>query len=92
MDIKSFFSGKNIFLTGGTGFIGKVLVEKLLRTFPDIGTIYVLIRSKKGKTPQERLEQVCQNVVRNNKIVLYDIFVAVLKQLLVRFYLYICSM
>ncbi len=25
------FEGKNVFLTGGTGFVGKVIVEKILR-------------------------------------------------------------
>lgn len=25
------FTGKNVFVTGGTGFMGKVLIEKLLR-------------------------------------------------------------
>lgn len=29
--IKHFFCGKNVFLTGGTGFLGQLYVEKLLR-------------------------------------------------------------
>lgn len=29
--IKSYFYEKNIFLTGGTGFLGQLFVEKLLR-------------------------------------------------------------
>ncbi|CAH0549649.1 unnamed protein product [Brassicogethes aeneus] len=55
ISITKFFAGKNIFITGGSGFIGKVLIEKLLRSCPDLGNIYVLIRSKKGKNSQERL-------------------------------------
>lgn len=31
-------------LTGGTGFLGKVVVERLLRCAPEIGRIYLLIR------------------------------------------------
>lgn len=30
-DIQAFFNGTNIFLTGGTGTVGQVLLEKLLR-------------------------------------------------------------
>ncbi|XP_048488006.1 fatty acyl-CoA reductase 1 isoform X2 [Plutella xylostella] len=52
------FSGKNVFVTGGTGFMGKVLVEKLLRKCPDIGSIILLVRIKKGKTPKQRLEEI----------------------------------
>ena len=47
--IASYYSGKSVFLTGGSGFIGKVIVEKLLRACPDIARIYFLIRPKKGK-------------------------------------------
>lgn len=66
MSVKEYFKEKNIFLTGGNGFIGKILIEKFLRTIPEIGNIYVLIRSKKGKTPQERLDEVFSNVVRKH--------------------------
>jgi fatty acyl-CoA reductase len=48
MGIKTFYRGQNIFITGGTGFMGKVLIEKLLRSCPDIKNIYVLIRHRKG--------------------------------------------
>lgn len=29
--IKDFYRGKTVFLTGGTGFLGQLYVEKLLR-------------------------------------------------------------
>nr|XP_023019858.1 putative fatty acyl-CoA reductase CG5065 [Leptinotarsa decemlineata] len=54
--IPEYFSEKNVFITGGSGFIGKVLIEKLLRSCPDIGKIYLLIRPKKGKNSQERIQ------------------------------------
>ncbi|CAG9772444.1 unnamed protein product [Ceutorhynchus assimilis] len=56
--IKKYFKGKNIFLTGGSGFLGKALIEKLLRSCPELGTIYILLRPKKGKGLQERLENI----------------------------------
>ncbi|CAH1173794.1 unnamed protein product [Phaedon cochleariae] len=56
MSIPEFFKGKCIFMTGGSGFIGKVMIEKLLRTCPDIKNIYVLVRPKRGKNIQERVK------------------------------------
>lgn len=38
--------------------MGKCLVEKLIRACPDIKCIYLLIRPKKGKAPQERLDEI----------------------------------
>ncbi|CAH1382131.1 unnamed protein product [Tenebrio molitor] len=54
--IFEFYENKSVFITGGTGFIGKVLIEKLLRS-TNVATIYVLIRAKKGKNVSTRLEE-----------------------------------
>lgn len=62
-----FYSNKIIFITGGTGFVGSSLVEKLLRTCPDIKKIYLLIRGKKGKTADERLKEIYNDVVSETK-------------------------
>lgn len=53
--ITDFYKNKTIFITGSTGFIGKVLLEKILRQFPSVGKIYVLIRSKQSESCHERL-------------------------------------
>lgn len=37
--------------------MGKVLVEKLLRSCPGIKNIYLLMRPKKGQNVQERLQE-----------------------------------
>ncbi|KAI5640417.1 male sterility protein domain-containing protein [Phthorimaea operculella] len=37
--------------------MGKVLIEKLLRKCPDIQQILLLVRTKKGKTPRQRIEE-----------------------------------
>lgn len=46
--ICEFYSGKNVLITGATGFCGTVLVEKLLRSCGSIGKIYILVRRKKN--------------------------------------------
>lgn len=60
MGVRDFYAGKNILITGVTEFLGsyhlygsifklflgKVILEKILRSIPDVGTIYLLIRSK----------------------------------------------
>ena len=57
MNIKGFFKDKTIFLTGTTGFVGKVVLEKFMRSLPDFKRIYVMVRPKKSISIQERLEQ-----------------------------------
>jgi fatty acyl-CoA reductase len=47
MVIVPFYRGKNILITGATGFVGKVLLEKMLRSL-EINRIYLLVRTKKG--------------------------------------------
>ncbi|KAH6770436.1 hypothetical protein C2S52_015239 [Perilla frutescens var. hirtella] len=52
--ILQFFEGKNIFVTGATGLLGKVLVEKILRSTP-VGKIYVLVKADDREAAMERL-------------------------------------
>jgi len=46
LSIRDTFSGKGVLLTGSTGFLAKAVVEKLLRDLPEVGQIYLLIRSR----------------------------------------------
>src|SRR5690554_1440926 len=39
--------GKQVLITSTTGFLGKVVLEKLIRAVPDIGGIHLLIRGNK---------------------------------------------
>ncbi|XP_043266217.1 fatty acyl-CoA reductase wat-like [Colletes gigas] len=61
--IQKFYNGESIFVTGGTGFMGKLLVEKLLRECPGISFIYLLVRSKKGKDVHQRIEELFDDPV-----------------------------
>ncbi|KAL3623808.1 hypothetical protein CASFOL_032624 [Castilleja foliolosa] len=54
--IVKFLQGKTFFITGATGFLGKVLIEKILRTAPDVHKIFVLIKAKNEEAALERLK------------------------------------
>ncbi|KAF9794076.1 hypothetical protein SFRURICE_013541 [Spodoptera frugiperda] len=56
--IPEFYRGKTVFITGASGFMGKVLVEKLLYSCPDLDRIYILLRNKKGVKSEDRLAQI----------------------------------
>jgi fatty acyl-CoA reductase len=51
------FRGKTILVTGTTGFLGKSIVEKCLRSIPDVGRINLAIRSSARRPAAERLER-----------------------------------
>lgn len=55
--ISEFYRDRSIFITGVTGFVGKVLLEKLMRSCSNLKTIYVLMRAKDGQDPRQRLDQ-----------------------------------
>jgi len=46
MDVAKILQGRNIFISGATGFIGICLLEKILRA-TDVGEIYLMIRPKR---------------------------------------------
>ncbi|RJF99863.1 dehydrogenase [Noviherbaspirillum saxi] len=51
-------AGKRILLTGATGFLAKVVLEKLIRTVPDIGCLILPIRSTgSAASAHERFER-----------------------------------
>ncbi len=45
--VREFYCGKTLLITGATGFLGKALVEKVLRTLPEVRRIYLLVRGKR---------------------------------------------
>ncbi|KAE8680068.1 hypothetical protein F3Y22_tig00111392pilonHSYRG00214 [Hibiscus syriacus] len=55
--IENFLKGKVILITGSTGFLAKVLVEKILRSMPDVSKIYLMIRGKDMEDARQRLRK-----------------------------------
>ncbi|XP_076284758.1 fatty acyl-CoA reductase wat-like isoform X2 [Lasioglossum baleicum] len=62
-EIAEFYNGTKVLVTGGTGFLGKLLIEKLLRSCPGIKTIYMFVRPKKGKSVGERFKENFEEVI-----------------------------
>lgn len=54
-EVADFYRDRCIFITGATGFMGKVLVEKLLRCCSNVKTVYLLLRPKEGHDSRHRL-------------------------------------
>ncbi|XP_068085001.1 putative fatty acyl-CoA reductase CG5065 isoform X3 [Anabrus simplex] len=61
--IPEFYAGQDVFVTGATGFVGKIVVEKLLWSCPRIGNIYMLVRRRRGMKPQDRLREFTEHVL-----------------------------
>ncbi|MEZ5395455.1 MAG: SDR family oxidoreductase [Bryobacterales bacterium] len=57
IDVTSTFAGKEILLTGGNGFLGKVILGMLLDRYPEIGRVHVLLRPRRDRTARERFQQ-----------------------------------
>lgn len=60
--LQEFYSGKTILLTGGTGLLGKVLLERILSHLSATEKVYVLVRPKTRPgapliSSEERLKQ-----------------------------------
>lgn len=61
--VGEFYANKSVFITGGTGFLGTVLIEAILSTSPDVGKIYVLVRDKYGSNANTRISRMMKKAV-----------------------------
>jgi HAD superfamily hydrolase (TIGR01490 family) len=55
--IEEGLSGKTVLVTGSTGFLGKSIVEKCLRTLPGVRRIHLAIRSSARRPAADRLHR-----------------------------------
>lgn len=62
LNIVDTFRDGTVLITGGTGFLGKLLTEKLLNSC-SVKNIAVLVRSKKGLTVSQRVADLYKQTV-----------------------------
>jgi fatty acyl-CoA reductase len=55
--IEEGIAGKTLLVTGSTGFLGKTIVEKCLRSLPSVGRINLAIRSSARRPARDRLQR-----------------------------------
>ncbi|KAK4369486.1 hypothetical protein RND71_013278 [Anisodus tanguticus] len=53
-NIEPFLEDKTIFITGATGFLAKILVEKILRVQPNVKKLFLLVRASDTKSARKR--------------------------------------
>ncbi|KAK1310432.1 hypothetical protein QJS10_CPA08g01638 [Acorus calamus] len=56
-EVSEFFKHKSIIVTGSTGFIAKLFVEKILRIQPQVKKIYLLIRAPDNASVNDRMQK-----------------------------------
>jgi long-chain acyl-CoA synthetase len=57
LSVTDIFRGRNLFVLGSTGFVGKVLLSMLLDRYPEIGRVYVMVRRGSGTDSEARFWQ-----------------------------------
>jgi long-chain acyl-CoA synthetase len=48
------YNGRNVFIIGATGFVGKVALSMLLHNFPSVGRVYVTVRARSKEESDSR--------------------------------------
>src|SRR5260370_33501637 len=55
IDLSKAFRGREILITGVTGFLGKVALTMLLDRYPEVGRVHVLVRQRAGGAAHDRV-------------------------------------
>ncbi len=58
LSVRGALAGRTILLVGGTGFIGKVFLAKLLHDLPEIGRVIALVRPRAGAGAAQRFAEI----------------------------------
>ncbi|XP_043521829.1 fatty acyl-CoA reductase 1-like isoform X2 [Frieseomelitta varia] len=61
--IEGFYAANAILVTGATGFVGKGILEKLMRVCPRIAAIFLLIRPKRSQTLEQRFKKLLDDPI-----------------------------
>ena len=54
LDVTRILDGVRVVVLGGTGFLGKLFWSMLIDRYPNVGTVYVVVRPKNGLSPDAR--------------------------------------
>jgi thioester reductase-like protein len=60
LSVRRSLEGRSILLIGFTGFIGKVLLAKILKSIPEAGRVFVLIRKQRSMSAARRFEKILE--------------------------------
>lgn len=60
LSVRQALGGKQLMLIGVTGFIGKVWLAHILEDLPEIGRIYLLVRSQKSTSGAQRFKKLME--------------------------------
>nr|CAD2137148.1 unnamed protein product [Meloidogyne enterolobii] len=61
LNISEYYEGVSVLITGASGFLGKVLLEKLVFSQPKLNKIYLLLRPLNGEAPHLRLSKILES-------------------------------
>ncbi len=57
INVQRTFADREILLTGGGGFLGKIILAMLLDRYPEVRRLHLLLRSSRGRSAQARFEE-----------------------------------
>lgn len=60
-------SSTNVLITGGTGFVGKAVLARLVDQ-PWVGRIYLLVRGKRGSSADERVQDIVKKMFPKGRL------------------------